>query len=283
MDKQIVACIDDSASVATVCDWAAWVSAKLQAPLKLLHVLERPHAIVGGDLSGNIGLGTRENLLEEMTRLDEQRSRIALEQGKRMLEAAKIRVETAGSVPAKTLQRHANLVETLAELESGIRVIIIGQKGKDSESSLAHIGSQIESVIRAIHCPILVTLSQFKAPKAIMIAYDGSPTAFKMLGQLAKFPQLLQGVKCHIVMVGGDAHESLLKAEALLKAEGHACSTAHVAGEALDVALQSYVKEHEIDLTVMGAYGNSPIRRFILGSNTSRMIHQTSVPLLLLR
>lgn len=39
--KNIIACIDGSAMSASVCDAAAWASSKLQAPLSLLHVLEK--------------------------------------------------------------------------------------------------------------------------------------------------------------------------------------------------------------------------------------------------
>ncbi|HYX34552.1 MAG TPA: universal stress protein [Oligoflexus sp.] len=282
MEKRVIACIDDSASAAAVCDWAAWTSFKLETPLTILHVLdksERPHE---SDLSGNIGLGTRETLLEQLTLLDEQRGKLALEQGKQMLEAAKARVEKAG-VASKTLQRHANLVETLSEMESEIRLLIVGRQGKKSESALAQIGSQLESVIRTLHCPILVSLATYKIPQKIMIAFDGSPTAIRMLNHLVKYPQLFDGIEVHLVMVGGATDSPLQEAKAILFAEGHESIIARRVGDSLGVALTSYVKANDIDLTVMGAYGTSPIRRFILGSNTTKMLHQTQVPLLLLR
>jgi nucleotide-binding universal stress UspA family protein len=282
MEKCVIACVDDSASAAAVCDWAAWTSLKLQAKLTLLHVLDKTERPYESDLSGNIGLGTRETLLEQLTLLDEQRGKLALEQGKQMLEAAKVRVEKSG-IAAKTLQRHANLVETLSEMESEIRLLIVGRQGKKSESTLAQIGSQLESVIRALHCPILVSMSTFKVPKKIMIAFDGSPTAFKMLTQLVKYPQLFEGIECHLVMVGGESESPLQEAKAFLLKEGYKSITARRLGEALDMALKNYVKDQSIDLIAMGAYGTSPIRRFILGSNTTKMLHQTQVPLLLLR
>ena len=39
----------------------------------------------------------------------------------------------------------------------------------------------------------------------------------------------------------------------------------------------------EVDLIVMGAYGHSSLRRFFIGSNTTAMLEQTRVPLLMLR
>ncbi|HAG96646.1 MAG TPA: universal stress protein UspA, partial [Gammaproteobacteria bacterium] len=38
-----------------------------------------------------------------------------------------------------------------------------------------------------------------------------------------------------------------------------------------------------IELKVMGAYGHSRIREFILGSNTTRMLASSTVPVLILR
>ncbi|NPZ02087.1 universal stress protein, partial [Pseudomonas aeruginosa] len=44
-----------------------------------------------------------------------------------------------------------------------------------------------------------------------------------------------------------------------------------------------YQKEHGIDLLVMGAYGHSRIRQFLVGSTTTSMLRTTISPLLLLR
>jgi len=85
----VMACIDGSAVSAAVCDCAAWTSRRLGAPLTLLHVLDqREYPTAAADLSGIIGLGSREFLLHELATLDEQRNRLALEQGRLMLEAA---------------------------------------------------------------------------------------------------------------------------------------------------------------------------------------------------
>ncbi|MFZ3184338.1 MAG: universal stress protein [Pseudomonas sp.] len=48
-------------------------------------------------------------------------------------------------------------------------------------------------------------------------------------------------------------------------------------------ALHAYQAEHNIDLLVMGAYGHSRIRQFLVGSTTTSMIRTTITPLLLLR
>ena len=39
--NKVYACIDGLANTAAVIDWAAWSALRLDAPLELLHVLER--------------------------------------------------------------------------------------------------------------------------------------------------------------------------------------------------------------------------------------------------
>ena len=49
--------------VITVCDYAVWASARLEAPLEFLHVLDKSEYPTESNLSGTIGLGSREALL----------------------------------------------------------------------------------------------------------------------------------------------------------------------------------------------------------------------------
>ncbi len=42
--SKIIACIDGSLVTNTVCDYAAWFSDKLNSPIKLLHVIDKPKA-----------------------------------------------------------------------------------------------------------------------------------------------------------------------------------------------------------------------------------------------
>ena len=41
MENTVIACVDGSSSTRSVCEYAAWVAGKLDAPLALLHVLEK--------------------------------------------------------------------------------------------------------------------------------------------------------------------------------------------------------------------------------------------------
>ncbi|HAW39583.1 MAG TPA: universal stress protein UspA, partial [Pseudomonas sp.] len=133
-----------------------WASRRLGAPLTLLHVLDRQQYPMSGDLSGIIGLGSREFLLQELATLDEKRAKLALEEGRMMLDAARQRAIAAGVAQPECRQRHGDLVEALRDLQNETRLLVIGRQGEDSDDALQHIGSQLENVIRTMQRPILV-------------------------------------------------------------------------------------------------------------------------------
>jgi len=283
-EAKVVACIDGSGAAVAVCDYAAWASQRLQAPLELLHVLDHSQSPAHADLSGNIGLGSREHLLVELAELDEKRGRLLREQGKTMLEAAAQRVRADGVEAPLTRQRHGELVDTLRELESDIRLLVMGRQGEVSDSLARHVGSHLESVIRTLHRPILVTTGEFTAPRNLLLAYDNSPSTRKGLEMLAGSP-LFAGLPIHLLMVSGDSEEawaSLGAAQQRLQQAGFSVTTAVRTGE-VEAALLAYQREESIDLIVMGAYGHSRIRQFLVGSTTTGMLRNTQCPLLLLR
>lgn len=280
----VTACIDGSVSAPAICDYAAWASLSLEAPLTFLHVLDQRQYPVPADLSGNIGLGSREHLLDELASLDEQRGKLALEQGRVMLAAAKARAIADGVSTPEAKQRHGDLLESLRELEDDIRLLVIGRQGESSGGMELHVGSQLESVIRIMHCPVLVTPASFKKPESAMLAFDGSATTRKGVEMLAASP-LLKGLPIHLVMVGTETGESWAQMDAAcsaLASAGHKVHTTILAGE-VEPTLHAYQAEHDIDLLVMGAYGHSRIRQFLVGSTTTSMLQAATTPVLLLR
>ena len=282
--NMITACIDGSKISAYVCDAAAWLGQTLDAPVKLLHVLEKVTVPVNDNLSGAIGLGSREHLLAEMTILDEQRSKLALEHGKQMLEDAKQRVQNLGVAEVELKQRHGELLEALAASEAKTRVFVMGKLGEDHDVAAQRIGAHLENMVRAVHTPILVTVGEFKKPESYMIAYDGSQTAKEALAKFAESP-LLKESPGHLVMVGSADHEhqqQLESAQQILESNGRVITANLIQGPVQD-ALKEYRDNNGIDLMVMGAYGHSRFREFFVGSQTSKMIARRPIPLLLLR
>ncbi|TVT66474.1 MAG: universal stress protein [Pseudomonas sp.] len=281
--KPVIACIDGSAASIAVCDYAAWASTRLAAPLTFLHVLYRP-PIVRSDLSGNLGIDARISLMNELVALDERRGRLARENGQYVLEAAKHHVDDLGVVHPQSHLRYGTLVDCLKDVEADTGLVVIGRRGGSSNTASQILGSQVENVVRAIDCPVLVVSGRFTIAQRFLIAYDGSDTAQRCVEKLAA-STLLKGLDCHVLMVGGQttsSHEQIYWAKKTLQEHGYAVTTAIHGGEA-DAVINNYCKAERIDLLVMGAYGHSRIRQFFVGSTTTKMLRQVQIPLLLVR
>lgn len=281
---QIVSCIDDSRAAPAVCDYGAWASRHMETPLVLLHVLDEESDPSEPDLAGNIGLGSREQLLEELTELDRKRAKLAREHGQHLLDKAEERVKNGGLTDAVKRQRHGTLAESILALEKETRLFVMGLHGASSSDRDLHPGGQLETVIRSAHRPILLVPDEYTEPKSAMVAFDGSEAAFKGVELIANSP-VVKGMPLHLVMVGADTAdrwEQLKQAEKMLAGLGVEITLAIRAGD-VEATLHDYQAEHDIDLLVMGAYGRSRIRQFFVGSNTTNMLKTAQKPIVILR
>ncbi len=284
--NQIVACVDGSVLTDAVCDYASWVSQKTGVPLKLLHSINHhQESSVISDFSGKIGLGSKEELLDEFTDFEQQRSKFKMQEGKLILQAATERIESQG-INSSSIQRHGDLIDAVTDMEESISMLVLGLRGRVHANQKSQIGSKLEAVIRAIHHPVLIVNDNFKQPEHIMLAYDGSVSSDKALKLVATNP-LFKGAVCHLVYVSkGKSNSAKLLNYAtpiLRDAENHL--------EVIAVNLKgnpakemcNYEEEKSIDLTVMGGFSHHRLHDMILGSVTHKMLLHTKKPLLLLR
>ncbi|GGY74209.1 universal stress protein [Marinobacter zhanjiangensis] len=280
----VVACIDGSKAALAVCDYSAWASLRMGVPLMLLHVIDEEKYPAKTDMTGNIGLGSREQLLEELVSLDEERSKLALKHGHLLLDEAEKRVRASGIDKATKRQRHDELASSLVDLEPESRLFVMGLHGESSAAAGRHVGSQLETVIRSVHRPVFLVPDEFREPRSAMLAFDGSPTAFKSIELLAGTP-VFNGMPFHLMMVGSDTEEhraQLQHAKQALNAQGMEVHLAIRDGD-VEQTLHDYQEEHDIDVLIMGAYGHSRVRRFLVGSTTTKMLETAKKPLVILR
>lgn len=284
--NKVYACIDGLASTAAVIDWAVWSAQRLDTPLEFLHVLERhPERATASDYSGAIGLGAQESLLRELSALDAQRSKLAQEAGRQILAAARERASAAGVSRLDARLRHGELVDNLLEVEREARLFVLGEHYHASQPAKIHLDHHVERVIRSVKRPILVvTGERFDAPKRVVIAFDGSPTARKTVETVARSP-MLNGLPVLVAMAGADtalARQQLEEARLALTAAGFSAEIELAPGEPEQV-LPALVKAQGAALLVMGAYGHSRIRQLIVGSTTTTLLRLSEVPVLILR
>ena len=280
---KIVACIDGSIYSHSVADHAAWAAKRLSASVELLQVFGRREAS-SADLSGNIAADAQQHLLAELAQLDAERAKLIVRRGRMVLEDSKARMASAGLADVSIQLRHGDLLETLSEREAATDMFVIGKRGEAANFAAAHLGSNLERVVRSIRRPILVAARAFNPISNALIAFDGGSSALKAIDQLARSP-LLAGVTMHLVHVGGetpDLRRQLEGAVAQLKGGGHTAMFRFVQGSP-EEAIARIVEAEGMNLLVMGAYGHSRIRALIIGSTTTEMIRSCKIPVLLYR
>lgn len=282
--EHVLAAIDASTYATSVCRYAAWAAKRLSLPVELLHTVQRQDPVTARrDLSGAIGLGVKSDLMEELVRLSEDSSRIEIEKGRVLLEAAEQSLRESGVGDVSTLHRHGGVVKTILEREADARLVVMGKRGVGHEFAADHIGSVIERVVRASAKPVLIASREYREPRHIVFAYDASPAAERALERLANSP-LFDGLAVTIVMAEGGGAEKLAQLERAAQAfgPGHPVATRLENGKAEQV-IPEIVAAMENPLLLMGAYGHSPIRRMIVGSTTTEMVRTVKAPVLLVR
>jgi nucleotide-binding universal stress UspA family protein len=282
---RVLGAIDASIYTVSVCHYAAWAALRLNAPLEYLHVLDRHlEAASVADFSGNLELGAREKLLKDLAAVDESRGKLGQERGRLLLQQAIGIASDLHAVVAETRMRHGSLVDTLSEVEADVRLFVMGKRGEHANFANGHLGSELERVVRAVHRPLLVASREFAEVSRVLIAFDGSTTSRKGVEIVAASP-LFRGLDVHLVMVA-DPDEQASKhmtwaLDGLLDAGFK--PTSSILPGVVEQVIADYVREKEINLLVMGAYGHSRIRQLIVGSTTTTMLRTCHVPVLLLR
>ncbi len=281
--QHIVAYLQGAAFSSAVCDYANWIAKATQRPLTFLHTIEPSIVPATSDLSGAIGLGASEDLLNELTDAEQNHRRLLIKKGNLMLQAAQARAEAQDIDDIHITQQHGNLIETLIDMEDHMRLLVLGVS-KESDSDI-RFNKQLETIVRALHTPIFMVNQEFSSPKKVMLAYNQSEGAQKALDMIAS-SRLFKELTCDIVHVEEniaiDTDTMLQKAESQLNQANIKTSVIKLQGEP-EVALTSYQIQHHIDLVIMGAFSHNKIRNFFLGSFTEKMLKTMSKPLLLLR
>lgn len=285
IDRKILACVDATPLADVVTDYAAWAACRLDAPVELLHVLERHVALSANqDHSGSIGLDAQEKLMDQLAQEDASRTRLAREQGRALLSRLRERAMKGGATTVDSRLRHGDIEETLAEQQEGARLLITGRNSHPHFEVKAGLGKHLEWVVRSATRPVLVVNNTYRAPRKVLFAFDGSSVTRKGVDMLAASP-LLRGLSLQLLTAGEPGktdRKQLDAAVATLVGSGIEASASIMVGGPGEVIAKA-LAEGSFDLLVMGAYSHSPLRSLLFGSKTTEMLRLSSVPTLLLR
>jgi len=282
---KIISMIDGSTYARSVCEHAAWVATRIGASVEVLHMLgRRDTSSIPADYTGNLEADGRDTLLAELASLDEQKSKLAQHRGRAILDQAKSYLTSAGVSDVVLRLRNGDLLEALEEFGAGAELVVIGKRGEAADFAKAHLGSNLERVVRTSQRPVLVASREFKPISSFLVAFDGGSSAGRAVDHIARSP-LFAGLECHLLHVGSetpDMRKRLDEAAAKLKAAGLTVRPQIVEGEP-EAIIPRMTESENIGLVAMGAYGHSRIRTMFVGSTTVEVVRSCHVPILMFR
>ena len=276
--NRVIACIDSSPCIEAVAEAAAWVAKQTQRELVLLQILDYyPASYHLGEISGVIGFESNAMLLKELAELEQKQSELALDYSNNLLKHISELIEKRYGLTSTKIQEKGDFLEQSFNILKENDVVIIGRVGERAVEKNKPIGSNVENFIRGANCTVMTVGEHFKAPTRFIFAYEYSPTCIKMMKRIAQ-SDLLKLLQCHLLYVG-DHPEVLNEPADFLTAAGLDVVVEYRYGDVAENILD-YQREHGIQLIVLGAFSHSKIHQFFLGSITTNIFRNSTVPLL---
>ena len=264
------------------CHTGAWLAKETDAVLELLYVsdLRQFEIPVIADLSGSIGVQPYDGMLAQMHELERLKSDFIWKESLKIFEAAGL---------AQRVSYHHEvglLVDLIERYEAEADLVLLGKRGESAQFAKEHMGSMLERVVRAAQRPCLVTSRKFKPIERVAVAFDGGASTLKALDFIASV-EPFRSLEIHLLSVAEGypetpAVQALSKAKEILEGKGLSPNSQLLTGE-VELAIADYVRDAEMDLLVLGAYGHSKIREFLIGSTTTELLRSCHVPVLCFR
>ncbi len=279
--NRVIACIDSSPCINALAEAAAWVAHKTGRELVLLQVLDYyPASYHLGEISGVIGFESNAMLLKELAELESKQSELALSYSNNLLRHISTMIEEKYGITPTHIQEKGDFLEQGFSVLRDDDFVVIGRVGERAAEKNKSIGSNVENFIRGARCTVMTVSETFKPPTRFIFAYEYSETCQKMLKRVAQ-SDLLKQLQCHLLYVG-DHPEILNEPAQKLRDAGLDVVMEYRYGDVAENILD-YQNQHQIQLLVMGAFSHSKIHRFFLGSVTTTIFRNVTVPLLVVK
>ncbi|MDJ0799734.1 MAG: universal stress protein [Calothrix sp. MO_167.B12] len=286
--KRILLCTDGSIFSQSSYQYGAWLATRLDAKVDVLYVSDaRSQATAeASHFSGSIGVDASDVLLKQLVSLEHEKAKLNHQRAKLILQDAEAVLTRGGVTAMQVMHKTGFLVDFLPELESGVDLMILGKRGEAAEFASGHLGANLERILRSSHKPCLVTSRQYQPIERLLLAYDGSKSCEKMLQFLIDSPAF-KGLELHIITVAKSAEDrtansQLEQGKQQARIGGFEPVGCLIQGNP-ETAISQYVKENNINLLLMGAYGHSRIRHLVIGSTTAQILRSSNIPVLVFR
>ncbi|VTR99979.1 universal stress protein [Tuwongella immobilis] len=214
---------------------------------------------------------------------DSVRLERAVRQVERYLESFSLKCAEAG-VASKPLEDRGSPPQVLLRQAQRFDLLLLGQ---ETHFRFATQESNCETLNRVLHSmprPVVVVPKRPASGDSILIAYDGSLQSARTLQAFTQLG-LASGKSINIVSIHRDVDTAIRCAEiAIDYLNHHGIAAKNLAIESSDSpasVLLDAIAQTNAEMIVSGAYGQSVIREFFLGSVTQTLLAESPVPLFL--
>lgn len=279
MLRRIAVHLDQGVNATQRFDLAVSLAKEFKAELQCIYAAYIPSAYWPGYVYGDY-LMMAEVLedLRKMTQADRDKAEAHFisAAAKNGIKASWFNAEQA---PAEELSAHARLSD----------VLILGQEDKKDTRAMSG-NSFPEHVVFSVGRPVLVLppdYGQDMIGQRILLCWDGSREAARALADAAPFLQIAADIVTLTVQEGKGILKPFAAPVSELKSYCHAHSyviSKHIERErgqpSMGAVILSVAAEEEVDLIVMGAYGHSRMREWILGGATQFLLKTSPIAVL---
>lgn len=282
MIGRILVGLDGSKLSKIAAQYGYYLSSYLKRPVVGINIidirlLEGPFM---ADIAGGLGFTTFGDFTVKIKEILDQKSQEILDEFTRECREK--------SADCSIAQAYGIVDYELVQMADPEDLIIVGKKGEHGEIIKTLIGSTAEKVARKSPCPVMITsLSGFRPIKSILVCFDGREKSVRGL-EYAKYlaQKLNAGIK--VISVFDDRVKDAEKADefkqrinAILEMQVDFIDRYGLAEE----QIEDFIKQHsqEIDLIILGAYGDSYVKEIVLGSTTSYITAVSPVTVMLVK
>jgi len=280
MIKAILVCTDGSDFGTAACRYGIHLAQRLHASLTGLHVLDSRmlEGPLMADISGWIGAQPYGAQLQQFRELMQQKGETIVTSFDDLC--------AESDIAGESVLKMGHPSRVIIEEETRAELVLIGQRGEHADLVGDMLGSTADRVSRNSIKPCLVTGNTFQPVNKILAAYDGSGHSSQALHEAIELAQALEVglVVLTVAEPGATRDVDQIVADGKRLTEAHNCPAQVVQQEGApeDVVL-AQAAALECDLIVVGAHGHGRIREMFLGSTTTRLITQSSLPVMLVR
>lgn len=282
--KNILLCTDGSMFADVTYQYGIWLAKGLNARINVLSVTDiRSQQVAStGNLSGSIGLGASEDLLNQLVNLEHEKAKLNHQKAKLILNHAQETLQNGGISNLTLIHKTGFLLDFVTQFEPDSDLILLGKRGENADFASEHLGANLDRIVRSSHKPCFVTPREFKPIEKVVFAYDASATGKKIIKFLQNF-SLIKGLELQIIKIR--RHDIAVTQANLREAQEKLADfnpTTHLLEGHPEKVICDFVRDENC-LLIMGAYGHNRIRHLVIGSTTAQVLRKSRVPVLLLR